>query len=243
VRVQASSDAIVLLLRKDGRSPACRLKNCMRVIYWFKSYSFNGFGTICRLSKLACKGAPLDELKGLSDEIILEEKRIPSRGKYNHIDLIEVAPLEGSLKTYAARDCIAGACKICRSIPTSFDARRYRRRSRLLLQRLGQYRTAARRTDVGLAPYIELRERLGALQRRSSIEVRRPSCRSGYQCRTEAYYRALSEEAGLRRTFSFQYEAPQWVQFQTPMLREVLQIVEGTTFYLDGGGSPRMPEE
>jgi hypothetical protein len=96
----------------------------LRVMYWFKSYSFNGNWYDLAMIEAACKGASLDDLKGLSDEIILEEKRIPFRGKYNHIDLIEVAPLEGSLKTYAARLHCRRITELADRSAQDFDARK-----------------------------------------------------------------------------------------------------------------------
>jgi hypothetical protein len=216
----------------------------LRVMYWFKSYSFNGLWYDLPVIELACKGAPLDELKGLSDEIILEEKRVPSRGKYNHIDLIEVAPLEGSLKTYAARL----HCRRMQDLP--IDPHKYLTPEDIESVRdycfndLDNTELLLDEPTYGLRPYIEMRERLGS---RYNVDLRSKSDAQVAEAVINAELKRITgmypKKPGFDEHFQFQYEAPEWVQFQTPMLREVLQIVEGTTFYLDGGGSPRMPEE
>jgi len=61
--------------------------------------------------QLALKGYTTEELKAASDDIIVRgmrardfsEKHKIDRHYWNHIDLIQVAPLKGSLKIYAGR--------------------------------------------------------------------------------------------------------------------------------------------
>lgn len=215
-----------------------------RVLYWFKLYSFNGIYYDLPIIDLAIKGAPLDELKGLSDEIIIEDKRVGNpRAKFNHVDLIEVAPLDGSLKTYGARL----HCQRLQDLPVDPH-------SRLTDEQIVDVRDYCFNDcdntelllvepDYGLRQYIELRERLGErynidLRSKSDAQVAEAVINAELKKITGYYPKRPEFDIG----FSFQYEAPAWVQFQTPMLRDVLQIVEGTTFGLDGGGSPRMPE-
>jgi hypothetical protein len=226
---------------EDRDLPANEL---MRVLHWFKSYSFNGNWYDLPIIELACKGAPLDEIKGLSDTIILEEKRIPFRGRYNHIDLIEVAPLEGSLKTYAARL----HCRRSQDLPIDphktltpdeiNDVRDY------CFNDLDNTQLLLEEPKYGLRPYIEMRERLGArydcdLRSKSDAQVAEAVINNELKRITGHY----PKKPGFDEHFFFQYEAPTWVEFKTPLLREVLQIIESVTFQLDGGGSPRMPEE
>ena len=73
--------------------------------------SFNGNGYDMLMCRLAMAGAPCDELKDASDDIIVnglrswqfyrkyELKEIP----FNHVDLIEVAPGQVGLKIYGGR--------------------------------------------------------------------------------------------------------------------------------------------
>jgi hypothetical protein len=216
----------------------------MRVLHWFKTYSFNGLWYDLPIIEAACKGAPIADLKGLSDTIILEEKRIPHRGRYDHIDLIEVAPLEGSLKTYAARL----HCRRMQDLPIDphtnltpeqiDDVRDY------CFNDLDNTELLLDEPTYGLRPYIEMRERLGA---RYNVDLRSKSDAQVAEAVINAELKRITgyypKKPGFDEHFSFQYDAPAWVQFQTPMLREVLAIIESVTFQLDGGGSPRMPEE
>jgi hypothetical protein len=196
------------------------------------------------------QGRDTVELKELSDDIILNDKRLANpNAKYNHIDLIEVAPLEASLKTYAGR--------------------LHARRLQELPVDVHKDLTAEEAVDVrdycfndcdntelllvdknGLQGPIDLRERLGLrygtdLRSKSDAQVAEAVINAelknitGYYPKRPDIDKLFGDDCG----FSFQYNAPEWVQFQTPMLREVLSIIERASFTLDGGGSPRMPEE
>ncbi len=215
----------------------------LRVLYWFKLISFNGIWYDLPIIEAACKGAARSELKDLSDEIIIEDKRIPPRGRYNHVDLIEVAPLDGSLKAYAARL----HCRRMQDLPIDPH-------SELTPQNIDDVRdycfNDCDNTELllvepnyGLRQYIELRERLGE---RYNVDLRSKSDAQVAEAVINAELKMITGKFPKRpefdSDFSFQYEAPAWVQFQTPMLREVLSVIEQTTFGLDGGGSPRMPE-
>lgn len=82
------------------------------MLFRFKLISFNGINFDLPLIFYALSGAHNDELKIASDDIIQNNLYAYSfKQKYNievpahidHIDLIEVAPLSGSLKLYGAR--------------------------------------------------------------------------------------------------------------------------------------------
>ena len=77
----------------------------------FTTVGFNSLSYDMTMNALALAGLPCDEIKQCSDKIILENMR-PSdvlrvvkvkKLEADHIDLIEVAPLMASLKTYAGR--------------------------------------------------------------------------------------------------------------------------------------------
>jgi hypothetical protein len=97
----------------------------------------------------------------------------------------------------------------------------------------------------GLRQYIELRERLGE---RYGIDLRSKSDAQVAECVINAELRKLTGHYPKKpnfddfANFSFYYEAPSYIEFQTPLLRETLSIVQGAPFFLDGGGSPCMPE-
>lgn len=218
----------------------------LRILFWFQIITFNGRNYDLPIGEAAIKGATTIELKERSDDIIINEKRLANpNAKYNHIDLIEVAPLEASLKTYAGRlharrlqELPVDVHKDL-SAEDAFNVRDYCfndcDNTELLL------------VDAnGLQKPIELRERLGQrygidLRSKSDAQVAEAVINSELKNLTGYYPKRpnIDDFDG----FTFQYEAPEWVQFQTPMLRDVLSIIQGASFTLDGGGSPKMPDE
>jgi hypothetical protein len=230
----------------SGPLPDGKREALHRAIYWFKIISFNGIYYDMPIVEAAIKYAPLEQLKRISDEIILEDKRLANpNAKYNHIDLIEVAPLEASLKAYGARlhtrriqDLPIDPHKAL--TPQNIeDVRDY------CFNDLDNTELLYAEPQWGLKQYIELRERLGErygidLRSKSDAQVAEAVINSELRKLTGRYPKRPDFDDFLG--FTFQYEAPQWVQFQTPMLRDVLSIVQGASFTLDGGGSPQMPE-
>lgn len=95
------------------KSPAMGLNvgKLQWMLWRFCFIGFNSRNYDLPMMQLAINGYTTEQLKGVNDEIILHEERIYNLEKkhkfktpnLNHIDLIEVAPLQGSLKKYAAR--------------------------------------------------------------------------------------------------------------------------------------------
>lgn len=230
------------------QSPAFQIDRdaLLRILFTFQLITFNGKYYDLPVAEAAIKGASTVDLKALSDDIIINEKRLANpNAKYNHIDLIEVAPLEASLKTYAGRlharrmqELPVDVHKDL-SAEDAADVRDYCfndcDNTELLLV-----------DKNGLQGPIDLRERLG---RRYNIDLRSKSDAQVAEAVINAELKDITGYYPKRPNiddfdgFTFQYEAPEWVQFQTPMLRDVLSIVQGASFSLDGGGSPKMPDE
>jgi hypothetical protein len=79
-----------------------------RTILWHilrkvTTLSFNGLKFDLPIIELALAGRDVYKLKEVADRIIIWNERFYCRHVYDHIDLIEVAPLVGSLKAYAGR--------------------------------------------------------------------------------------------------------------------------------------------
>ncbi len=229
----------------EGPLPQWMRDELHRALFWFKLISFNGICYDIPVIEAACKGATLYELKELSDDIILRDERKANwRSPYNHIDLIEVAPLEGGLKLYAARL----HCKRMQELPIDLhsmlslydvaDVRDYN------FNDLDNTELIYMDPSYGLKPHVELRERLGAeikqdIRSKSDAQV------------GEAYINAKLREATgrvnkkpqLSDDYSFNYIPPDWLKFDTPSLQEALHIVQTVPFFLDGSGAPVMPEQ
>lgn len=69
----------------------------------FKLITFNGIGYDMPILNAILKGADETEVKRISDNIILNDQRLRCDLPFNHIDIMEVCPLKGSQKLYAAR--------------------------------------------------------------------------------------------------------------------------------------------
>lgn len=226
-------------------SPDCELDRAAlhRALYWFKIYTFNGRGYDIPMIEAACKGASLSELKQLSDEIILEDKRVASfNSKIDHIDLIEVAPLEGSLKLYAARL----HCKRMQemgidphqmiSYEESLEIRDY------CFNDLDNTELLLCEPKWGLRQYIELREKLGE---RYGVDLRSKSDAQVAEAVINAELRkrgVIPRKPEFDAGFAFKYEAPEFIH-SSGLMGDILPTVEGATFYLNGGGAPDMPAE
>jgi hypothetical protein len=228
----------------EGPLPQHKRDELHRALFWFKLIGFNSLPYDIPMIEAACKGATLYDLKELSDDIILRDQRKASwRSPYNHIDLIEVCPLEGSLKTYAARL----HCKRLQEMPVDphaelplddvFNVRDY------CFNDLDSTELLYSEPTWGLRAAIELRERLGE---RYKIDIRSKSDAQVAEAVINAEIRQLTGRYPKRpefdAEFNFMYEAPDWARFETPALQEALAIVQSVPFFLDGGGSPRMPE-
>lgn len=215
-----------------------------RAMWHFRTIGFNSKEYDLPMIDAAIRGASCTELKELSDEIILENKRASNpNSPYNHIDLIQVAPLEGSLKLYAARL----HCERMQENPIDPHAMLTEDDMRNVLEYnfndLDNTELLYVEPDYGLKPHIELRERLGAeigvdLRSKSDAQV------------GEAYVNAKLEQLTGKKPrkpefdedFQFYYQPPPWVNFGTPQLQRALEIVRTVPFKLDKSGAPMMPE-
>lgn len=227
----------------------------LRFMLWrFCLVSFNGIGYDMPMIALALKGATCDELKQASDFII---KSGPNYGtervtpwkferehklqieKYNHIDLMEVAPLDGSLKTYALRL----GCETSQDLPfpedhilTADEAQVVRPyccndldNTQLLLEHL--------------APEIQLRYEMSEqykvdLRSKSDAQIAEAVINSELQKITGRYPQKPQTIHGLE----VQYKAPDFIKFENPDLQKILKDISNAKFKMNALGSPLWPE-
>lgn len=227
----------------------------LRFMLWrFCLVSFNGIGYDMPMITLALKGVSCDELKEASDFII---KSGPNHGtervtpwkfereykiqieKYNHIDLMEVAPLDGSLKTYALRL----GCETSQDLPfpedhilTADEAQVVRPyccndldNTQLLLEHL--------------APEIQLRYEMSEqhkvdLRSKSDAQIAEAVINSELQKITGRYPQKPQTIHGLE----VQYKAPDFIKFESPVLQKALTDISNAKFKMNALGSPLWPE-
>lgn len=225
-------------------SPDSKLdrEGLLRALYWFKIVTFNGRNYDFPIMERAVdREATLSDIKDLSDEIILEDKRLYNRNaKYNHIDLIEVAPLEASLKLYAGRM----HCRRMQDLPIDPHAELTREQAPIVRDYCFNDLDNTELLWFEVADAIMLREKLGEmystdLRSKSDAQIAEAVINSELKKLTGFY----PKKPDVGEGYTFKYEAPEWLQFRTPLLRQTLDTVCGATFFLDGIGSPVMPEE
>lgn len=230
-------------------------KEKLRAVMWrFCLVSFNGIGYDMPMIALALKGATCDQLKEASDFIIksgpnwgtdrvtpwkFEQKYKLQIEKYNHIDLMEVAPLDGGLKTYALRL----HCETAQDLPfdeahilTAEEAKIVRPyccndldNTQLLLEHL--------------APEIQLRYEMSDqygvdLRSKSDAQIAEAVINSELQKITGRYPQKPQTEHGLE----VQYKAPSFIKFENPELQKALVDISNAKFKMNALGSPIWPE-
>jgi hypothetical protein len=239
----------------DGVCPG----DCLRPMYidypkmaWvMQQFTTVGFGSRdydVPLLRVALQGYGCKFLKGVSNWIVYDEVRLYEVEKrynlinvqWNHVDLIEVAPLKGSLKLYAGRL----HCQRMQDLPYEHDAilsiyeieklSQYcindLDNTELLMMELGpqlglrsvlsyDYGIDLRsRSDAQIAEYVIVSE----LLKMSGKKAERPSIPPG-----KIYY----------------YTPPKYIKYRSQVLREMLDVVRAAKFVVDESGKINMPDE
>ncbi len=225
------------------------------MLWRFCIVGFNSRNYDLPMIELAARGASCAKLKEASDFIIksgpnygtekvtpfaFEKKYGVQIGRYNHIDLIEVAPLQGSLKLYAGRL----HCERMQDLPFP--------ENHVLTQEDAEVVRPYCCNDLSntellfneLAPELKLRAEMSEeygvdLRSKSDAQVAEAVINSELQ-KVLGYY---PKKPTLAADTVLAYEVPDFVCYQTPQLREMLETVRSARFYLDGLGSPIMPPE
>lgn len=228
---------------REGTLFPCDLVN--RAMHHFKCIGFNSRTYDVPMIEAAIKGYSLSELKELSDKIIKDNERTYSFNTFNHVDLFEVAPLEGSLKLYMARlhgeriqelpyseDIILSDDEIDETIEYNFND-------------LDGTELLYLEPKYGLKPHIEMREMLG---REIDEDIRSKSDAQVAEAFINARLKAITGRRPQTPTFpdgyNFKYQPPALVKFQTPQLQAALDRIRNATFYLDPKNKrPMMPPE
>jgi hypothetical protein len=218
------------------------------MMFRFCTVGFNSQAYDMLLVFAAAQGFNNAKLKALSDAIIRDQLRPRDAMKkfgfripfdvLNQIDLIEVAPLEGSLKLYAAR------MQAQRLQDLPFDP------DKVLTEDEGTTVKFYNVNDLDntgllyneLLPEIKLRETLGKeynqdLRSRSDAQIAEAVIASELTKLTGRYPSKPKDSPAF-----VTYEAPAWIGYQSEQLREAVNAIEAAKFQLDGAGSPMWPK-
>ena len=230
-------------------SPDCQMNlNLLTfVLHRFLLVGFNSRTYDLPMCLVACQGARAERLKQVSDDIILNEMQAYEvERKYgvkalnvNHIDLIEVAPIEASLKVYSGRL----HCERVQDLPFQPDTMLTREQAAIVRDyNVNDLDNTELLFDF-VRPGLELREELG---REYNLDLR---SKSDAQI-AEAVIRSELEKLGvncrppsIEPGWSFYYNVPDYVQFKTPQFQHALEVVKATPFVVGASGSALCPQE
>lgn len=199
-------------------------------------YTFNGAGYDMPMLAYALAGATNQQLKDASDHIITRGLKwwefyraynVPALDWVDHIDLMEPAPGVGmGLKMYMAR---MHATQL-QDLPIEPSASIGPVDRVNLDLYCGNDHDGTRMMAGLLMPRLDLRAALGE---KFGIDLR---SRSDAQI-AEAVIKAKLSFTPVRRTiqhgYSFRYEAPPYIEFATPQMKEILALVQSADFVVE----------
>ena len=231
------------------QSPASRLDvdKMLSLMWRFCIVGFNSKNYDLPMIMLAAKGVNCSQLKAASDRIIVEQ--LNSFGFYrefklkepsiNHIDLIEVAPLQGSLKLYSARL----HCRTIQDLPIDPNKPLTEAEANVVRPYCCNDLENTELLFNELAPQLKLRLKMSE---KYGIDLR---SKSDAQVAEAVICSKLKDVLGhypkrpsLAKDLILQYNAPDFIAYKSKQLNDILQIVKDARFELDGNGSPIMPK-
>jgi len=235
----------------------------LRWVLWrFCLVGFNSNSYDIPMLELAAKGLSCNDLKEASDFIIksginygtkkvtpfdIEKKYRIQIGKYNHIDLFNVCPVNGgvsanpaSLKLYSGRlhaERMQDLPFPETHILTAEDAAIVRP---YCCNDLANTELLFNELAPELKLRMEMSEEYGLdLRSRSDAQIAEAVINSELQ-KVLGYY---PRKPTLSADLVLQYNALDFISYRSQQLRDMFEVVKGARFYLDGLGSPIMPDE
>lgn len=219
------------------------------VVYNFRLVGFNSRAYDMFMLTLAMFGASLEKLKYASDKLVdaedtgerfgykeFEKEFGFSQIRCNHIDLIDVAPLKASLKLYAGRL----HCKRMQDLPFDPAEELNEEKAEVVKYYCVNDLDNTQLLWTDLLPQIKLREQLSEeygidLRSRSDAQIAEHVISS--ECEKINGYWAKRPQ--IAPGTIYHYEVPDFVQFQTPQLQQVLENLRVANFIISEGGRPK----
>lgn len=208
---------------------------------------FNSISYDATITALALAGCSNEILKWASDELIINDARpqdILRRFKVkklvsNHIDLLEVAPLRANLKIYGGR---LHAPRM-QDLPFSPHVDLSWEQSRIVKYYNINDLSNTRILRKGLTPQIDLRyimsnEYRVDLRSKSDAQIAETVIASELENIQGVRARQPEIEPGTW----YSYNVPHYMEFQTPLMQHVLNVVRNTQFIVADHGAVVMPE-
>jgi len=214
--------------------------------------TFNGIKYDVPMITCATYGFSCEQLKAVTNAIIggnLQPWEVESQFAVkiayglDHIDLIEVAPGDGSLKIYGGRL----HCKFMQDLPIDHNAVLTEAEMDIINKYCGNDLTTT--ADLYFAVKEDLDTRAD-LTEQYGVDMR---SKSDAQIAEAAFKKLLgldyrASEDMKRRAFvpagtQFFYETPSFIKFTTPVLQQALAMIERSPFTIQPNGQPKMTDE
>ena len=240
------------------QSPASTI-NTNKLQWILCSFCLIGFNSInydMPLIQLALTGADNVKLKEASNYIIDSEVRITPYifeqtykikiGRYNHIDLFNVCPVNGgngatpaSLKLYAGRL----HARRLQDLPYPDDAILTQNEAALVLNYccndLSNTELLYKELSNEIQLRIDMSYQFGVdLRSKSDAQIAESVICKELE-KVLGYY--PKRPADIDKSKPLKYQVPGIIWFQTKPLQDVLEVVRSAEFFLDNGGRPIMP--
>lgn len=227
------------------------LKDTIRKIV--KSYqilTFNGTGYDLPLLLYMLNGATTTQLKHASDRIIMQnlkpwhfEKEFNVRldhPEIDHVDLMPVAPMTGSLKLYASRL----QSRSIQDLPVDPAARVTEEQKTILREYCNNDLQNTIDLFNALKGQCELRD---AMSEQYGIDLRSKSdpqlAEAVIKSELEKVINKKLDKPGPETGLTFRYQVPAWVKFSTPACQSVLDAVRTADFAVSEAGAVVLPKE
>jgi hypothetical protein len=233
-------------LRSGESFSAEQIEEIEYIFSIFQVISFNGIYYDVPVISAALCGFSCDQLKWVSDEIIVNERKpwqlgIPSEWKpADHIDIKEVLPGAGSLKQYGART----HAKKIQDLPyepnqwlTEYEI------SQVDLYCINDLDTLEHNYNQARELLImreHLSERYGTdLRSKSDAQM----AETVIKLRCEQAIGARIYKPEIDWNVQFRYEPPAWLSFQDEGLKAAFHLIKQSIFFLNGVGRVDMPAQ
>lgn len=207
----------------------------------FKLVTFNGIGYDMPILNGILKGYTEQEVKAMSDDIIINDNRLRVELPFNHIDIMEVCPLKGSQKLYAAR------LHSDRIQELPIDPHRVLTPEQKLIVRDYCFNDLDCLELVynELRPHIILREDFARLYK--TEDLRSKSDAQMAECVIRAEMIRVTgkrpQKPGSAAGKVFCYQAPDYIHFTSPTLSEALASIQTTPITVGISGHVECPRE
>lgn len=210
--------------------------------------SFNGLSYDLPIISTVLNGKTNAQIKAFSDALIktktpawriCKDHKVTVPKQWDHIDLIEVAPGQASLKIYGGR---LNAQKL-QDLPIEPNATITTEQAKQLREYCLNDLLTTQLLYKKLLPQITLRESMSQqygldLRSKSDAQIAEAVIKSELEKETGKTFKPLKLPEG----YTFRYQNPKIINFETEQLQSIFDRILNTDFNLFDTGSVKMPE-